>query len=331
MCTVSVIIPVYNVELYLNRCIQSVVNQTYQRLEIIIIDDGSTDQSRRICEWWAQKDKRIKFFHSNNCGVSHARNLGLKMATGDYISFVDADDWLDISWYEQLIAYLKRTNADICFGGFTKENEKGSFVPFLKQNACVYTRKYAVCDIFSSPLPGIATKHMSWELCDKLFKVNLFQGLYFNEKIYVGEDMLLLWQILKRVHLIAYLPIFGYHYFTRIGSAVQSGVSKKSLTALKVRKEIWDLSQNENEEIKNVIRNQYLISGVSYVKNMIKLDPTFFKKDIIEFQKFLRGNILFALRVNNISLWKRMGFIFFCLPYSLCKILSSFMVTDHKK
>lgn len=325
MSMVSVIIPVYNVESYLNRCIYSVVNQTYHKLEIIIIDDGSTDRSREICELWTKKDKRIKFIHSENHGVSYARNIGLKMATGEYISFLDADDWIDMDWYEKLVRCLEKSRADICFGGFIKENGKKSYVPFLKQNPCIYNRKRAVCEIYSNNVPGIATKYMSWELCDKIFKKSILNGLYFDEKIYVGEDMLLLWQILNRINNVAYLPLFGYHYFTRIGSAVQSGVNAKSLTALRVRKKMWDSSQNECKEIKNVIRNQYLTTGITYVRDMIELNAGYYKNEIKEFQKFLRKNIFYTVQIKNISLKKRIGFIFFCLPYFLCRILSSFL------
>ena len=97
---ISVILPVYNVQQYLEKCIESVVNQTYKNLEIILIDDGSTDMSGKICDEFAEKDGRIKVIHSKNGGVSAARNIGLDIATGEYIGFVDSDDWIESQMYE---------------------------------------------------------------------------------------------------------------------------------------------------------------------------------------------------------------------------------------
>lgn len=116
--TISVIVPVYNAEKYLDRCVESIVAQTYKNLEIILVDDGSTDNSPAICDAWAKKDSRIRVIHKKNGGVSSARNAGLDACTGDYIGFADADDWMEPDMYEVLIGNAKdivRTNhrADI--------------------------------------------------------------------------------------------------------------------------------------------------------------------------------------------------------------------------
>ena len=115
---ISVIVPVYNVENYLDKCIESIVNQTYKNLEIILVDDGSLDSSSKICDEWAVKDNRIKVIHKTNGGVSSARNEGLKNANGDFIAFVDSDDWLELNMYEKLISKQKETNTDIVFSGY---------------------------------------------------------------------------------------------------------------------------------------------------------------------------------------------------------------------
>lgn len=106
---ISVIIPVYNVEKYLRRCVESVMLQTYKDIEILLIDDGSTDGSGQICDELAYKDRRIHVFHKENGGVSSARNLGIERACGDYICFVDSDDWIDIDYFENAIPVLKRS------------------------------------------------------------------------------------------------------------------------------------------------------------------------------------------------------------------------------
>lgn len=111
---ISVIVPVYNGEKYLDRCINSIVNQTYENIEIIIVNDGSTDNSGAICEKWKEKDERILVIHASNGGVSRARNIALDFSKGEYVAFVDADDWLSIDMYECMIKAIRQTQADIC-------------------------------------------------------------------------------------------------------------------------------------------------------------------------------------------------------------------------
>ena len=114
----SIIIPVFNVEEYLPKCIESVVNQTYDNLEILLINDGSTDNSGVICDNFAHKDERVKVVHKENGGLSAARNLGLSLATGHYIAFLDSDDYIDSEMYETLVDALENADADIAACGF---------------------------------------------------------------------------------------------------------------------------------------------------------------------------------------------------------------------
>ena len=113
MKKISVIVPIYKVEKYIHRCIDSIINQTYKNLEIILVDDGSPDSCPRICDEYAKKDKRIKVIHKENGGLSDARNKGVDIATGDYIAFVDSDDYIHPNMYEVLIYELEKNNSDI--------------------------------------------------------------------------------------------------------------------------------------------------------------------------------------------------------------------------
>ena len=110
---ISVIVPIYNVEQYLRKCIDSIINQTYKNLEIILVDDGSWDNSPRICDEYAKRDNRIKVIHKKNGGLADARNTGLKMITGNYISFIDSDDYIEKTMYEKMIKVILKYNADI--------------------------------------------------------------------------------------------------------------------------------------------------------------------------------------------------------------------------
>ena len=118
---VSVIVPVYKVEFYLSECIESILKQTYQNLEIILVDDGSPDDCGSICDKYAQQDKRIKVFHKNNEGLSEARNYGIERATGDYLSFVDSDDWIEPDMFETLVSVVVVNDSDIVCCGYYRE------------------------------------------------------------------------------------------------------------------------------------------------------------------------------------------------------------------
>ena len=135
MNKISIIIPVYNVEKYLSTCLNSVINQTYQNLEIILVNDGSTDACPKICEEYATKDNRIKVIHKQNGGLSDARNVGLKQTTGNLVSFVDSDDVLALDFYQKLINVLIKNNADIAECGFLKfENETSTWEAYAPTN-----------------------------------------------------------------------------------------------------------------------------------------------------------------------------------------------------
>lgn len=125
---VSLIVPVYRVEDYLDDCLHSLVGQTYRNLEILLIDDGSPDRCPELCDAWARRDSRIKVFHTENHGVSHARNVGLDQATGDYIGFVDSDDWVDPDYYENMVMALRQMDAEVCGAGYTREDPDGPHV-----------------------------------------------------------------------------------------------------------------------------------------------------------------------------------------------------------
>ena len=130
--TVSIIIPVYQVEKYLDKCIASVVGQTYQNLQIILVDDGSTDRSPAICDGRKERDPRITVVHQPNGGLSRARNAGLKLATGEFIGFVDSDDWIEPDMVETLLTALQETDADIAVGGFEGFTEDSQSIHYAK-------------------------------------------------------------------------------------------------------------------------------------------------------------------------------------------------------
>lgn len=196
--TVSVIIPVYNVEKYIRKCIESVCGQTYRNLEIILIDDGSPDKSGEICDEYAAADSRIKVIHLENGGVSRARNIGLDMATGKYIGFVDSDDYIRPGMYETLVDNMEKENVDTVICGFISVTEEGDVLPDkqipIPVNDMVMTGEEAVKQLAGS---GYLCFIM---IMNRLYRKELFQKIRFPEnKRYEDEYIAhhVLWQCRK--------------------------------------------------------------------------------------------------------------------------------------
>jgi glycosyltransferase involved in cell wall biosynthesis len=176
MDLISVIVPVYNTQDYLNRCVDSIINQTYRDLEIILIDDGSTDNSPKICDNYSDLDNRIKVIHKENEGPSSARNMGVEVAKGDYIAFVDSDDWVESDIYQFCVDISKKTNSDVVdFKPMlvTELNESKRFSD---------TRNYKVItgkEILRDYLRQAQVERSPFSVCRKLYKRHLFDDINF--------------------------------------------------------------------------------------------------------------------------------------------------------
>ena len=175
---ISVIIPVYNVELYLRRCVDSVINQTYKLLEIILVDDGSTDSSGKICEEYSKTDNRIKVIHKTNGGLSDARNAGIEICKGDYITFVDSDDWIDPDLVKHLYDIIVKFNADISIGMYKKVYDNFINDKCIKEfyNVYEYAGTKALEELYVHRSFGV-------HACGKLYKRNLFDTLSERQNI----------------------------------------------------------------------------------------------------------------------------------------------------
>lgn len=221
---ISIIVPVYKVEEDLDRCVQSIVDQTYKNLEILLIDDGSPDNCPAMCDEWAKKDKRIKVIHKENGGVSSVRNLGLELATGEYIGFVDSDDYIDATMYEKLYNKIQEDKSDFVACGFIKVFEDGrqqiiqeinwknvnaiNFIEYLTSaNATISKNKKTTTNIMGS----------IWRM---LFKKEIISSVKFR-KMKIAEDMMFLLDVTKNEKLkISYLDEYLYYYIERSVSAI---------------------------------------------------------------------------------------------------------------
>lgn len=220
---ISAIIPVYNVEAYLDACIESVVNQTYQDIEIILIDDGSQDQCPEICDAWAIRDKRIRVHHQKNAGLSAARNAGIKMAKGSFLSFVDSDDTVHPQFYETLYRMALQTNANIIMCDYVCTD-----VPVIEWEPVPSEKNVQIIDrdeIFHS----ITVEYVvAW---NKLYRRELFEKTCYPIKRF-HEDEFVAHRLLWDAPQVVWIKYSMYGYLQREGSIIQKNTFAKFQDAL---------------------------------------------------------------------------------------------------
>lgn len=224
---ISVIVPVYGVESFLDKCVFSVVNQTYTNLEIILVDDGSPDSCGEMCDTWAKKDKRIQVIHKTNGGLSDARNAGLAVATGSLIGFIDSDDWIESAFFERLYEVMTTCNADVAECATQFVDEKGSVLR---------TRKVATenTDRLASMRRLILEDGVYQTVWDKLYRREIVQGIPFEVGKY-NEDEFWTYQVLMRANSIAFVSVPLYNYLQRSGSIIGTGYNMRRLDGLNAR------------------------------------------------------------------------------------------------
>ena len=215
---ISVIVPIYNMEKYLERCVDSILAQTYTNLEIILVDDGSSDLSPEICDRYAQADSRVKVVHKTNGGLSSARNAGLDIATGDYIGFVDSDDYISADMYRILAERLENSDCEIANVMYVRADEEGNTTPSNVPHA---TDKEIGSEQFIRELMLHTGDVSVWS---KLFQIEMLKEIRFPEGK-LNEDLLFMLEVFTKVNKVAFAAHIGYYYFTR-SESISSGYGK---------------------------------------------------------------------------------------------------------
>lgn len=224
---VSVIVPVYNSEQYLPKCLESILEQNYCDLEVIVINDGSLDSSAKIIESYCKNDDRIIFLDSVNKGVSSARNLGLLRATGDYVMFVDADDYIDKDTISTCVSIALKNNCDI-----VKYNFKKEYKHVVKKNVPLSPDNIVIKKPYKIILDGIFDEDQFCSSCMCLLKHSITKDLFFDETVSIGEDFLFFVECLSRAETIYLLNSYYYHYTTNFSSITSSFSSEKYVRSL---------------------------------------------------------------------------------------------------
>lgn len=222
---ISIIIPAFNVGDYLEQCVNSILSQTFHNTEVLLIDDGSRDETPKVCDKLSKDFAQVIVFHKKNGGVSSARNIGIQHATGDYIMFVDGDDWLDSTCLEDMLHMINMTKSDACSCNKYYKNNS----PQIATSLCTRTVLNA---------KDVIKKHLRYGFiaspCLTLWKKEFVKDVSFNENIYTLEDWEYNFRCLTRIRTISILDKAYYHYRTVKGSASVSPVNSRKLTCLEI-------------------------------------------------------------------------------------------------
>ena len=233
MPLISVIVPVYNVQPYLEKALNSIIQQTLGDIQIILVDDGSDDGSLDICHEFARKDERIQMVESRHQGVAAARNIGLNIAAGEYIAFVDADDWLEHNMIEEMISVVTSDVGIVCCANDNRE-ENGGYVSDSELRNEVLTKEQQIEYFFNNFGSG--------HLWNKLIRAELFSSIRFNDDYKDGEDADVYWKILlKNKYKIIHISNILYHYRCNKTSITKSRLSAANATQI----DMWEKLEKE--------------------------------------------------------------------------------------
>lgn len=280
---VTVVLPIYNVEAYLERNIKSVINQTYKKLEIILVDDGSPDNCPEICEEWAKKDKRIKVIHKKNAGLGCARNTGIENATGEYICFFDSDDYIDLDAIEKAYTLAKNENSDIVTFGFSTVKSDGtignSIIP--KTDKVTYEGK-EVQETFLADLigPDCSTGKQTnlwmsaWASLYSMKIITENNWRFVSEREIISEDIYSLLGLYKYVNRVSVLSEALYYYCENEGSLTHTYKDNRYTQIKRFYDECIKLckQQGYNESVMERIAYPYLSNTISAMKMLVSAD-----------------------------------------------------------
>ena len=309
---VSVIIPIYNLDNSIRNTIESVVNQTHKRLQIILIDDGSVDNSYKICLEYAKKDERIIVIHQENSGVSAARNIGLLKAQGNWISFIDGGDYIEENYYEKVLRIAELLNADIVCVGSKKEDANHVFTLESEvESEVTLTREQAI-ERF------LKRKNMTIAVFDKIYCKNCVEDILFDEKITHNEDALFLYQAIKKAtHIAVETENISYFYTFSETSVSRARFSKKQMSIIKAQEHIFeDVTINYpslyQTALKNYVQSLIMCLGLAAKANYTE------RENILMIRKKLKSKMIKYLLSDAAMGYKKLLLIA-CTNYEIFK------------
>ena len=300
---ISVIVPVYKVERFLPKCVDSILKQTHSNLEVILVDDGSPDGSGAICDAFAEKDSRVRVIHQKNGGLSHARNAGIQAARGDYLSFVDGDDWIEPDTYEAMLPLTEKYGARIVCAGRYDENDATGEI------------SVGLCPAREEVLPGteVVRRIFRWDgldssACDKLFHRELFQNIRFPVGRVV-EDVPTIYRVVLLAEKAAMLPKPVYHYVHRGKSITTTSFSEKTFHTSQNAAKVYEDIRENYPELEPDARF-LLTKSQEYVVQTLSLEDRAtrekYARECTELRRALCHQIGFVLGYDRFSPYNRL-------------------------
>jgi len=316
MPVISIIVPVYNVEAYLKNSIGTILRQSFRDFELLLIDDGSTDDSFNICEKYEAMDERVHVYHQINQGVSVARNYGLQQAKGDYVLFVDSDDYIHEQMLEQLYALAQTTEAEVVVCASKRTNSlQEDIVRNPEGEYRVFNRIAALQNLFYPD-----TVELGISIWNKLFRRKCLEGLSFDIKVGMNEDKYFVSQVFGRANKIVYTSKCLYFYYLRPDSVTNSSDAKRWLECVTVANRIYKDICSQYPQLELYARYQ-LVDACYYVFNFLLLIGIYEESDALELKQMLTNLPLKDLR-KLLRLKQRLSiFLITKLPFSVYKMV----------
>ncbi len=319
---ISVIVPVYNVEKYLDRCIKSIVCQTYSDFELILVDDGSSDNCPKMCDKWAEKDKRVKVIHQVNQGPSTARNAGIREAQGRYIAFVDSDDWIEKTMLKDLINIIKKYSADIAICNFATVSDE-----FSEKSKCTVPQR-EICynsDEFMRIVLKIGTNRTVFYPWAKLYtRETLDMVEHFPAVINCGEDIEGMFKAVLRSHKIVETTKIGYYYCDNSDGITRTKFSENFLSLHQVWIRVSELCKHYAPQYQEYVDYNLIRSDFTILTDMILLGDKEtdhkYRANRKEIQSRLKTNIQELMKGPMVRERKILAWIV-CYFYTLIRII----------
>lgn len=289
MPEISIIVPVYNVEKYLDRCVNSILGQTFQDFELILVDDGSPDNCGKMCDAYTDIDKRVIVIHQKNGGLSAARNAGIEIAKGSYLGFVDSDDYIAEDMYELLYNNLKKEDADLATVGFLDI--------YAGKEPVVKEQKYLVTDMIGAAKITFEGKLSTISATNKLYKREIFEHVRYPVGM-ITEDAAVILDVLEQTSKVVIDTSQKYYYYHRENSISSNHFTMKDLDMIKAWEDNESRVLEKYPELVNVVRTRVYWAYFTVLDKMmnssdLKLEDRKKQKEII---RFLRKNFTFVLR-----------------------------------
>ena len=283
---ISIIVPVYNVEKYIRKCLDSIIGQTYTDLEIILVDDGSPDNSGAICDEYAKNDSRIKVIHKQNGGLSSARNAGLDVASGEFVTFIDSDDYIEADTISSVVDAISQKQVEIVLIREKQVNQKGETTKKVGDkptNTTFYKGKdFLVELVLGKQINGA---------CDKFYKRECINNLRFEEGRHHGEDMLFNVQYLDCVNTVGYVDSIKYSYVSNDDSVTHAPFNNHSVDSIYFKDKVYNIVKEKYPAYTGTLARRCFVARLTLLRLIYNSLQQKEQKELIkESQNYLKQN-----------------------------------------